>query len=54
MILKNFLVKEGENETTYKVTYIDICDVVESDKSYSFIVSNKGNSKSNFLKINCL
>ena len=49
---EKYPVKEGEEESTYLITYLDICDVYETDKNYTFIVSNKGNSKSNFFKIN--
>jgi len=49
---EKYPVKEGENETTYYITYLDVCDVIETDKNYSFIVSNKGTSKSNFFEIN--
>jgi hypothetical protein len=48
---EKFPVKENENETTYLITYLDVCDVYETDKNYSFTVSNKGNSKSKYVNL---
>jgi len=47
-----FPVKDGENETTYYMTYLDVCDVYETDKNYSFTVSYKGNSSSKYINNN--
>ena len=49
---EKFPVKEGENETTYYMTYLDICDVYETDKNYSFTVSYKGKSSSKYINNN--
>ena len=47
-----FPVKDGENETTYYMTYLDVCDVYETDKNYSFTVSYKGGSSSKYINNN--
>ena len=47
-----FPVKDGENETTYYMTYLDVCDVYETDKNYSFTVSYKGKSSSKYINNN--